>query len=101
MMLWLFLRLLPAALQCVDAGSRKPKHVAAATVALILDLLIVRSYEWRWFAGERKKGEKTISDMLERLCAETHNPDWPMHYSLARKINRISPTGDHIKAAIK
>jgi hypothetical protein len=39
--------------------------------------------------------------MLERLCAETHNPDWPMHYSLARKINRISPTGDHIKAAIK
>ena len=101
MMLRLFLYLLPYALQCVDACSRKPHHVAAALVAWVLDLLIVRSYAWRWFAGERKKGEKTISDMLERLCAETHNPDWPMHYSLARKINRISPTGDHIKAASK
>jgi len=100
-MLGLFLRLLPAALHCVDGSSRKPHHIAAALIAFVLDLLIVRSYAWRWFAGERKKGEKTISDMLERLCAETHNPDWPLYYGLARKINRISPTGDHIKAATK
>jgi hypothetical protein len=101
MMLALFLKLLPAALQCVDAGSRKPHHVAAALIAWALDLLIVRSYAWRWFAGERKKGEKTISDMLERLCVDVNNKDWPLYYGLARKINRISPTGYHIKAAIK
>ena len=100
-MIALFLHLLPAALQCVDAGSRKPHHVAAALIAWALDLIIVRSYAWYWFAGERKKGEKTISDMLERLCQDVHNKDWPLYYGLARKINRISPTGDHIKAAIK
>jgi hypothetical protein len=98
-MITLFLFLLRPALMCVDAGSRKPHHVAAALIAWALDLLIVRSYAWRWFAGERKKGEKTISDMLERLCVDIHNPDWALYYALARKINRISPAGDHIKAA--
>jgi hypothetical protein len=98
--IFIFLLLLRPALHCVDAGSRKPHHVAAAFVAMLLDVWIAHT-TWALIAGMPRKGERTISDTLERLCLDINNPDWPLYYALARKINRISPTGDHIKAAIK
>lgn len=94
----LFWRLLPAALMCVDGGSRKPQHVAAALVAWVLDLYLARTF-WKDFAGPLQGSERTISDSLERLCLDIHNPDWALFYSLARRINRVSPNGRHIKAA--
>lgn len=97
-MIFLFLLLLRPALLCVDGGSRKPHHVAAALVAWVLDLLIART-TWRLFAGPLQGSERTISDSLERLCKDINNPDWALYYSLARRINRLSPTGNHIKAA--
>ena len=97
-MIFLFILLLRPALLCVDGGSRKPHHVAAALVAWVLDLLIART-TWRLFAGPLQGSERTISDSLERLCKDINNPDWALYYSLARRINRLSPTGNHIKAA--
>lgn len=100
MMLDVFLLLLRPALMCVDAGSRKPHHIIAALIAWVLDIVIAHT-TWALIAGKPRKNEWTISQTLERLCVDINNPDWPMYYGLARKINRISPTGNHIKAAIK
>lgn len=97
-MIRLFWRLLPSALMCVDGGSRKFKHVAAAFVAYWIDLYLARTF-WKDFAGPLQGSERTISDSLERLCLDINNPDWALFYSLARRINRVSPTGMHIKAA--
>lgn len=95
-MIFLFLLLLRPALLCVEGGSRKPHHVAAALVAWVLDLIIART-TWRLVAGPLQGSERTISDSLERLCKDINNPDWALYYSLARRINRLSPTGNHIK----
>lgn len=97
-MIALFLLLLRPALLCVDGGSRKPHHIAAAIVAFVLDLIIANT-TWRLIAGPLQGSERTISDSLERLCKDVNNPDWALYYSLARRINRESPTGKHIKAA--
>lgn len=97
-MILLFLFLLRPALLCVDGGSRNPLHIAAALIALVLDLIIART-TWRLIAGPLQGSERTISDSLERLCADIHNPDWALFYALSRRINRVSPTGRHIKAA--
>ena len=97
-MIFLFLLLLGPALQCVDGGSRKPHHIAAALVAWVLDLIIART-TWRLIAGPLQGSERTISDSLERLCLDVHNPDWALFYSLGRRINRVSPKGRHIKNA--
>lgn len=96
-MITLFLLLLRPALLCVDGGSRKPHHVAAALIAWVLDLIIARTV-WRLIAGPLRPGEKTISDSLERLSVDINNPDWALYHSLARRINRVSPTRNHIKA---
>jgi len=97
-MIFLFLLLLDPALKCVDGGSRKPHHIAAALVAWVLDLIIART-TWRLIAGPLQGSERTISDSLERLCLDVHNPDWALFYSLSRRINRASPNGRHIKNA--
>lgn len=54
---------------------------------------------WAGFAGAPYPGEWTISDTLERLCDPINkgHPDYWLFVELARKINRVSPTGDHIK----
>lgn len=97
-MIFVFLLLLGPALQCVDGGSRRPHHIAAALVAWALDMVIART-TWRLVAGPLQGSERTISDSLERLCLDIHHPDWALFYSLARRINRLSPNGNHIKAA--
>jgi len=94
----LLMLLLPFALRCVDGGERKPHLVLAALVAFVLDVWVAHT-TFALLAGWPRKGEWTISQMLERLCADTEHPDWPMHFGLARKINRMSPTRKHIKAA--
>jgi hypothetical protein len=43
--------------------------------------------------------EWTFSQRLERLCL-TLGPDQELYWELAKKINRVCPTGDHIKAVL-
>lgn len=96
----ILIALLRPALMCVDGGSRKPAHVAAAVVALVADLVAAHTV-WAWFIGGLHPGEKTISDTLERLAQ--HNmldPDYLLYRELALFINRKSPTGRHIKAML-
>lgn len=96
-MTFVFLLLLPSALQAADAGSRKPHHIAAALVAWVLDVVIAHT-AWALVAGWPQPGELTISDTLERLCdpANAGHPDYWLFIEIAKKINRVSPTGRHI-----
>jgi hypothetical protein len=92
--------LLRPALMCVDGGSRKPAHIAAALVAWVADLVAAHTV-WAWFIGGLHHGEKTISDTLERLAQ--HNmldPNQPLYYQIGRYINRVSPTKNHIEAVL-
>jgi hypothetical protein len=97
----ILIALLRPALMCVDGGSRKPAHVAAAFVALAADLVAAHTV-WAWFIGGLEPGEMTISDTLERL-AHPYNmldPHQPMYYQIGRYINRVSPTKNHIEAVL-
>lgn len=69
-----------------------------ALVAQIADILAAHT-AWVAIAGWPKTHEWTISHTLERLCM-TSGPDQMFYISLARKINRLSPTGRHIKAVV-
>jgi hypothetical protein len=93
--------LLRPALMCVDGGSRKPAHIAAAVVAWVADLVAAHTV-WAWFIGGLHPGEKTISDTLERLAhiSNSLDPDYMLYRELALFINRKSPTGRHIKAVL-
>jgi hypothetical protein len=95
-MTFLFLLLLRPDLMRVDGGSRKIHHIAAALLALPLDVIIAHT-TWVFIAGWPKKGEWTISDTLERLCADTENRHWPLFWTIAVRINAESPTHNHIK----
>lgn len=95
-MIDLLILLLRPALQCTDAGSRHPKHVAAAVAAWLLDLVICNT-TWKGIAGPRQGSERTISDTLERLCI-TPGERQQLFIEIAKEINRKSPTGRHIKA---
>lgn len=100
-MIDLLILLLRPALLCVEGGSRRPHHVLAALLAYALDVLICVTY-WKYLAGPRQPGEKTISDTLERLCG----PGFERHQrrglfvAIAQEINRASPTGRHIKVVL-
>lgn len=101
-MIDLLMLLLPSALQCVDGGSRRPKHVAAALLAFPIDLVLARTTFTAAVGRGPQNGEKTISDMLENLCAPSNSahPDYWLLVEVARKINRVSPTGNHIKVVL-
>ncbi len=88
--------LLRPALACVDGGSRKPHHVLAALLALVVDLVGCNTW-WRLLGGRRQGSEKTISDTLERLCL-TPGPQQYRFVVIAAWINEVSPTGRHIQA---
>lgn len=94
----LLLLLLPGALQFADANSRRPHHVLAALLAWPLDVLLAHT-TWALLAGWPQPGELTISDTLERLChpGNTNHPDFWLFVEIAKKINRVSPTGRHIQ----
>lgn len=97
-MIDLLILLLVPALKAVDGGSRNPLHILAALVAWPLDMLIAHT-TWAAVAGFPRKGEWTISHTLERLCV-TAVPDQQLFIEVAKKINRASPHGRHIKVVV-
>ena len=96
-MTWLLLYLLPQALAYSEAGKRR--YVLHALAAFIADVIVART-SFAIVAGQPKPGEKTVSDMLERLADpfNSFDPDYMFYVELAKHINRKSPTGNHIKA---
>ena len=69
-----------------------------ALVAQIADLIAAHT-TWVLVAGWPQMHEWTISHTLERLVLES-SPDQSFYIAIARKINRMSPTGRHIKAIV-
>lgn len=96
-MIDLLIILLVPALKAVEGGSKNPLHWLAAIIAWLVDMLIAHT-TWALVAGFPRKGEWTVSHTLERLCCDFDNPDVLLYIEVARKINRVSPTGRHIKA---
>lgn len=92
--------LLRPALMCVDGNSTRPAHIAAALLALVVDVLGALTW-WRLIAGPRQGTEKTISDTLERLCV-TPGVRQPFFVEIAKEISRQGPVQippkSHIKA---
>lgn len=68
-------------------------------VAVIADIIAAHTV-WALIAGWPEKNEWTISHTLERLCKAYDNPDYALFVQLSKKINRLSPTGAHIKAVL-
>lgn len=95
-MIDLLILLLKPALLYVEGGQRNALTFVAALVAAPLDVLIAHT-TWALATGRSRRGEWTISQTLERLCV-TPGPDQAFYVELARRINRISPSGRHIKA---
>lgn len=93
----LLLRLLPKALAYAEGGQRK--YIVHAFVAWVADVIVART-TFAEIAGQPRPGEKTVSDMLERLACVSNSldPDYLLYRELALFINRKSPTGRHIKA---
>ncbi len=96
-MTWLLLKLLRKALAYAEAGARR--YLAHALVGYLADLVVART-TFAEIAGQPQQGEKTVSDMLERLAHPFNSldPDYLLYVELAKFINRRSPTGRHIKA---
>lgn len=65
-------------------------------VAWVVDVAIAHT-TWALMYGWPKPYEMTISHTLERLC-KTPGPDQQFLIEIAKKINRESPSGNHIKA---
>lgn len=96
-MIDLLIVLLRPALLCVEA--RQYRYAPLAVVAWLVDMLIAHT-TWALVAGWPRRGEWTISHTLERLCKDYQNPDHHLFVQIAKKINRISPTRDHIKSVL-
>ena len=94
-MIDVLLLLLVPALRAAEGGSRKWYDVLAALVAYVLDVVIAHT-SWALVAGWPQRSEWTISQCLERLVKDTRHPDHALFVALARRINRASPTGQHI-----
>lgn len=65
-------------------------------VAVIADILAAHTV-WALLAGWPRPKEWTISHTFERLCKE-QGPDQMLFIEIARKINRLDPKGNHIRA---
>lgn len=98
-MTWLLLYLLTRALAYAEGGERR--YIVHAFVAWVADVIVART-TFAEIAGKPQLGEKTVSDMLERLACVTNSldPDYMLYRELALFINRKSPTGRHIKAVL-
>ena len=72
---------------------------ALAIVAWWVDVFIAHT-TWRAMTGPLLPTEWTISHTLERLCKEKEHPDYELFIQIAKKINRVSPTHDHIRAVL-
>lgn len=84
-----------------ESNRKKHWHLTIhAIVALIVDVIAAHT-SWAKIAGKPLKNEWTISNTLERLCKETEHPDYEFFVQLAKKINRLSPCKQHIKAVLQ
>lgn len=97
-MIFFFLLLLKPALECVEA--KKYYHFWAVFPAFFLDVFIAHT-TWALVFGMPRKGEWTISDTLERIITEYADPRIQLAIEIAREINKVSPTKDHIRALVK
>ena len=68
-------------------------------LAWVVDAVLAHT-AWAFIAGFPRGREFTISDTLERLCRDKRQADYGLFVEIARKINRICPTHDHIKAVL-
>lgn len=91
--------LLKPALYGVSDPRRYWYLVPVVIVAWFVDVILAHT-GWALIAGWPQRNEWTISDTLERLCREFTNPDQFLYIEIAKKINRVSPTGDHIKSVL-
>jgi hypothetical protein len=66
-------------------------------LAWIVDAVLAHT-AWPLIAGWPHPHELTISDTLERLCKDTEHPSHLLFVEIAKAINRVCPTHDHIKA---
>lgn len=98
-MTWLLLLILPGALRYIDGGERQ--FVLHAGIALVLDVIVAHT-TFAAIAGWPKRGEWTVSQMLERLNHPFNSLDqnYLLYRELALHINRLSPTKEHIKAVL-
>lgn len=94
-MIDLLILLLTPALRAAEGGSRHPLDVLAVLIAYPLDIVIAHT-SWALVAGWPQPGEWTVSQCLERLVLDTQHQDHALFVALARRINRASPTGQHI-----
>lgn len=98
-MIDLLLLLLKPALLWESAPWRYWYLTPVTLAAWVLDVVIAHT-TWALVFGWPKHYELTISHTLERLCRDQSNPDHALLWQIALKINRISPTQDHIKAVL-
>lgn len=64
----------------------------------MLDVFIAHT-TWAIVFGWPKRGEWTISHTLERIIVNHEHERWLLAAAIAKEINSISPTGNHIRAA--
>jgi len=94
----LLILLLRPTLKYTEGGD--VRYLPIALIAWPLDILLAHTTWALITGGFPRKGEWTISHTLERLCVDWNNPDVHLYRRIAQKINRISPTGAHIKAVL-
>jgi hypothetical protein len=101
-MIDLLLLLLAPALRYVEDKETPWWRLDLAVIAIlawVVDIIIAHT-TWAAAFGWPKPYELTISHTLERLCKEKEHPDYELFIQLAKKINRVSPTHDHIRAVL-
>jgi len=91
--------LLRPALVCVSNPRRYWYFAPITVLAWVIDVVLCHTF-WPLLAGWPQRGEYTISDTLERLCADYHHPDRLLFVGMARKINRLDPLRSHIKSVL-
>ena len=96
-MIDLLILLLRPAVACADDPKRYWYLAPIALAAWLIDTIIAHT-SWALVAGWPRRGEWTISDTLERLCAHTNSthPDYFLFCEIGYKINRATQS-NHIK----
>ena len=93
-MIFLLLLLIGPALKCIEGGNWR--YCWAVLPAYLLDVLIAHT-TWALVFGWPKPHEWTISHTLERIVKDQSHPCRLLAVEIAKQINAVSPTGNHIK----
>ena len=89
--------LLKPALYAVSDPRKYWYLIPFAVAGWLVDCILCHT-AWAIAFGWPHQDEVTVSDTLERLCKDFKNPDHYLFVAIAKKINSICPTHDHIKA---